>query len=540
MKTHNLVQNTPAWLAHRAPPLRNASDSPNVMGEGYVSRSEFMREWVTGIRAEIDAATQALFDDGHRSERLALPLMEEIVGEALYPVTGTEGKYGASFDGLTIAENIGAEHKKLNNKIRACKTAADLPLKYRIQMEVQCLVSGAEKILFMATNWDGNNQLIEEVHFWYEPDLKFRAEIDAAWNQFEEDAKTFVPPEVIPAAVAAPIIALPTVSIKVEGSVALISNLAVFGRELTAFIAKIPEKPETDQQFADCKAACGALKEAQEALDAAEAHALGQVASFDEMKRTKAVLFNLARDTRLALEKLVVARERKIKEEIVAGGRSAFAAHIEGLNKRLGKNYMPVVPADFAGVIKNKRTITSLKDAVDTELSRAKISANSVADAIQINLATLTELSSDHKELFADTAQIVHKANDDLTVLIKSRIDAHKAAEQKKADELRAQIQREEEAKANAKAQAAIAAAATPAPPVAAAPAPIQQPAVQPAAIQPKPKAVATASGPRPSDTDIIKTLAERYRVTDSKALQWVCDMDIPAAIERLADQVAA
>ncbi|WP_242489352.1 MULTISPECIES: hypothetical protein [unclassified Pseudomonas] len=48
---------------------------------------------------------------------------------------------------------------------------------------------------------------------------------------------------------------------------------------------------------------------------------------------------------------------------------------------------MPAVAADFAGAMKNKRTIASLQDAVDTELAGAKIAASQTADAIRLNLA---------------------------------------------------------------------------------------------------------------------------------------------------------
>lgn len=557
MKTHNLIQGTPEWAAHRAAHF-NASDAPAMMGMSkYKKRSELLQELATGITAEVGADTQRRFDDGHTAEALARPLAEQIIGEELYPVVGSEGRLSASFDGLTIAENICFEHKSLNDDIRACKTAADLHPMYRIQMEQQLALSGAEKCLFMATKWNGD-ELVEKREFWYESDPKLRAEIVAGWAQFAEDLANYKPVEVIPAAVAAPITALPSVSIQVNGSVALVSNLALFEEKLQGFIEGIPKKPSTDQEFADCKAACNTLKEAQEALDAAEAHALGQVASFDEMKRTKAMLFNLARDTRLAVEKLVTAREKQIKEEVVAGGKTAFDEHIAGLNKRLGKPYMPAVPADFAGAIKNKRTIASLRDSVDTELSRAKIAANAIADSIQINLATLTELASDHKHLFADTAQIVLKANDDLTALVKSRIAEFKEAEQKRLDAERAKIRAEEEAKAKADADARVAAevkaaqtaapvaiqqpAATPVQPAltsqapavemtAAAPAPVGQTAV---AITPpaasKPSVKLTPSGPRPTDNDIIKTLATRYNVSELKVIGWLEAMNLPSA----------
>jgi hypothetical protein len=119
---------------------------------------------------------------------------------------------------------------------------------------------------------------------------------------------------------------------------------------------------------------------------------------------------------------------------------------------------MPAVAVDFAGAMKGKKTVTSLRDAVDTELARFKIEANAVADRIQINLGVLRELAGAHAFLFADTASIVLKAADDLTALVKMRIAEHEQAEAAKAEALRARIAEEERVKAEAAERARVAA----------------------------------------------------------------------------------
>jgi hypothetical protein len=132
-------------------------------------------------------------------------------------------------------------------------------------------------------------------------------------------------------------------------------------------------------------------------------------------------------------------------------GANAFANHIGGLNKRLGMA-MPPVAADFSGVMKGKKTVSSLRDAVDTELARAKIAANEVADKIQINLAILDAAS--HAFLFSDRAALVMKESEDLRLVVKVRIADHEAAEEKRIEAEREKIRVEEEAKATAKAKA--------------------------------------------------------------------------------------
>lgn len=450
MKIHELTQGSPEWLSYRRQHF-NASDAPAMMGcSPYKTRTELLHEMATGLNAEVDQATQRRFDNGHRFEALARPLAEEIIGDELYPVVGSEGRYSASFDGLTMMQDTAFEHKTLSNELREVldqhRHVSDLPKHYRVQMEQQCMVSGCERVLFMASKWDGET-LIEERHCWYYPDSALRSEIVAGWAQFEADLAAYVPRAAEPVAVAEPVESLPAVSVRMDGQLVVASNLPDFGAALRAFIERIPAKPSTDQEFADAEAACKALKKAEEALENAETSALAQMADVEAMRRMVADLRNLARSTRLAREKDVAARKEQIRLEIVQEGQKALVDHVAALNARLGKPYMPTVAADFAGAIKGKRTVDSLRDASATELARAKIEASAIADRIQANLTTLRELARNHAFLFADTSAIVLKANDDLTALVKSRIAEHEAAEAKRLEAERERIRAEESAK---------------------------------------------------------------------------------------------
>jgi len=447
MNTHdNLIQGSAEWLAHRRSHF-NASDAPAMMGcSPYKTRTQLLHEMHTGLVPEVDAATQRRFDDGHRFEALARPLAEAIIGEDLFPVVGTEGKLSASFDGLTMGEDTAFEHKTLNAELRTCMrdegNGYDLPKQYQIQMEQQLMVSGAGRVLFMATKWDGET-LSEKRHCWYASDPKLRAEIVQGWAQFETDLAAYVPAETVAPVIAAPVESLPAVSVRMNGSLAVVSNLDLFGTALRRYVDKIDMKPSTDQAFADAEAAVKTLGNAEDALEQAEAAALAQTASVEEMRRTVADYVALARTTRLMLEKVVKARKEQIRVEIVQDGTKALADHVAALNVRLGKPYMPPVTADFAMAIKGKRTIDSLRDAVDTTLAHAKMAASATADRMQVNLTLLRETAKDHAFLFADTAQIVLKANDDFATLVKSRIDAHKAAEAAKEEALREKLRQE-------------------------------------------------------------------------------------------------
>lgn len=447
MITHELIQGSNDWHQHRRSHW-NASDAPAMMGcSPYKTRTQLLHEMHTGLAPEVDAGTQRRFDDGHRFEALARPLAEAIIGDDLYPVTGSDGKLSASFDGLTMCETIGFEHKTLNAELRMCMEGEDetgrLPAQYVIQMEQQCMVSGAGRILFMASKWDGDT-LIEARNCWYTPDAELRADIIAGWAQFEIDLANYTPTEVVAEVVGRTPEILPALTITMRGEVSE-SNLAEFKQVALAAIRSVNRDLKTDQDFADSAKARKWCEDIETRVAAAKDHALGQTKTIDDLFRAMDEISVEARDVRLTLEKLEKARKESRRGEIVAGGIKALADHIAALNARIGKSYMPVTPCDFGGVIKGLRTFDSMQNAVDTALANAKISTSAIADRIQVNLTYLEEdVPQGHAFLFADLSSIVIKDTDDFHAIVDNRISAHKAKREKEEAEQRERIRKEE------------------------------------------------------------------------------------------------
>jgi hypothetical protein len=137
----------------------------------------------------------------------------------------------------------------------------------------------------------------------------------------------------------------------------------------------------------------------------------------------------------------------------VTDGRSAMAEHLALLNGRIGRPLLPIVPVDFANAIKGKRTLDSMRDAVATELARAKIAASEIADRITINLRTI-DAHDEHAFLFADVATLALKDPEFVTMAVKNRIADHQAAQLARMEAERARIADEERIKAQAAAQA--------------------------------------------------------------------------------------
>lgn len=178
------------------------------------------------------------------------------------------------------------------------------------------------------------------------------------------------------------------------------------------------------------------LADGEKSLELVKKTAQSQAEPIDTLFRAIDDVHEMLRQKRLILEKLVKARKESIRTEIMQAGQSDLADYIKGLNKRLGRVLMPAIPADFAGAMRSKKTVDSLKNAVSTVLANAKIDADSAADRIEANLATLDELAKDFPALFPDIASIANKQQEDFTALVKTRIAEHKEAEAKRQAEV--------------------------------------------------------------------------------------------------------
>ena len=452
MEQHELTQGTPEWLAYRVT-HRNASDAPAMMGVSpYKTRNQLLREVHTGLAAEIDAHTQMRFDDGHRFEALARPRAEELVGESLYPVVGSLGTLSASFDGLTICDDVAWEHKTLNESLRAAirqqggNANEFLAPAYRIQMEQQLLVSGADRALFLATRWEGD-VLTEERYCWYTPDQQLRAEIVAGWEQFEIDLANYVPAAQAEKSVAEAIIALPALVANIRGEVTL-TNLPTFKEQAERFIAGIKTDLQDDQDFANAELTIKCCDAAEKDIERAKAAAIAQTASIDDLMRTVDLIKDQLRTKRLMLTKLVDRRKLEIKETILAEAKSAYADHVAALEAEIKPLRLAQAMPDFAGAMKNKRTLASLHDAVDTLLAGAKIATNTMAADYRAKQTWCREHAASYGFLFMDMASIIGKPMEDFQLVITTRIADHKRAEEAKAEAERARIREEERVKA--------------------------------------------------------------------------------------------
>ena len=433
MKTLELIQGSPEWHAHRSC-HKNASDAPAVLGEStYVTRSQLLQRSFSGVAGEVNSYTQKLFDDGHRFEALARPIAEEIIGEDLYPVTGSLGELSASFDGITMAEDIVFEHKTLNNTLKSVMvkgcTGADLPAQYQIQMEQQLYVSGAEKALFMASTFNSEDVLVEERHCWYKSDPVLRDKILKAWNQFDKDLANFKPSEPLKKTVTADaIMLLPTLAIQITGEVVK-SNLPAFKSAAIQYIKEIKTDLKTDEDFANAEATVKFLIKGEKELDLAKNNVISQTITIDEAYKTIDWVKDQMRDKRLLLEKLLIKEKYLIRENMVFKAKEILTDHLNALEGEVHPYRLSVSRADFVTAMKNKRTLSSLQDAVDSELARCKSDYDTLAKEYRDKLNWFNESAIDFAFIFHDMQTLLLKPLEDFQVFVKSRIDNHTSTE---------------------------------------------------------------------------------------------------------------
>jgi len=458
MQIHELIQGSPEWLAYRFEHY-NASEAAAMLGiSKTTTRTELMHMMHTGLGKEFsDWVQRNVLDYGHEVEAKVRPLVEALIGDDLYPVTCSEGKLSASLDGLTMDGEIAFECKQWNAEIAQQVAAGEMPEQHMPQCQQIMMITGAKKVVFAVGDGTRENLMVLEVF----PDEAWFKRIMQGWTQFAIDLAAYAPAVTEVKPVGRSPETLPALHIEVTGMVTA-SNLAEYKAHALAVFGGINRNLVTDQDFASAESTVKWCGDIETRLAAAKQHALSQTASIDELFRAIDEISAEARATRLELDKLVKNRKDSIRGEIVSDGRNALADHMAALTARIGEPLLPAVPVDFANAIKGKRTLDSMRDAVATELARAKIAANEMADRISFNLRIL-DAHKDFAFLFNDRASIVLKHPEDMQMLVTVRINEHKAKEAARLEVERARIEQQErlkaEAAAKARADAEIAAA---------------------------------------------------------------------------------
>lgn len=443
MIIHEEKQGSDEWLALRATHF-TASEAPMMMGASKnVTRNELLKMKATGTDKEIsDFVQKNIFDKGHEVEALARPIIEKWIDEDLFPVVGSIVINGmkvlASFDGLTMMDDIVFEHKQWNSEKATDIIKSDYQLmpEFYWQLEQQMLVSGADKAVWVMSDGTKENMVIVEY-----PSQKDRVEqLLAGWQQFAEDLENYENKEVIEA-VGKTVEELPALMIRINGEVTD-SNLEIYKSTALEFISNIKTDLQTDQDFADADKMVKFCKSSEQELEATKKQALAQTVTIDQMFKTVDFIKEELRQTRLKLEKLVKAKKADIRWKIVSTADDKLSDFINDIQVRWDNLYLPSLDRNFNGVVKGKKTIDSINNAVDTELARLMIEAKRIKVVYEENL-TYLEDKDDYNFLFNDLQQIIYRTYNEFVSCVDARIIQHQEKERIRLEAEKEKIQKE-------------------------------------------------------------------------------------------------
>ena len=441
----NARQGTDEWLLERAK-YHTASEAPIMMGVSKkATRADLLRLKVTGDEQEHSRwVKEVLFERGHEVEALARPIAEKIVGEELYPVTATDddGYLLASFDGITMLEDVIWECKQWNEAKATQVRDGDCPEEDYWQVVQQLSVSGAERCLYMVS--DGTED--RTVYCWVEPNANDIEHVRACWQQFDKDLAEWKPAEPTKHVDGDTPEDLPVLRVQVTGSVTA-SNLDEYRERALAIFRGINTDLQTDQDFATAETTVKWCKGVEQKIEQAKEATLAQTADIDQVMRTLDELREECRKTRLGLEKSVKSEKEQRRSEIAHAARQQLQSHIDEINAGLGKVQLPEIPCDIAGAMKGKKTIDSLRAAADQAVADAKIEASRIGQKMQSGLAVIREEAAGYEGLFRDAQSLVQKDAEDLRAVIRDRIREQQEAE---AERERQRKEREERLAAEA------------------------------------------------------------------------------------------
>jgi predicted phage-related endonuclease len=434
MKELKLVQGSPEWLEVRLTHCC-ASEAPMMMGDSkHVSRNELLRH-KKGWSTTVTDFQQSIFDKGHKSEELARGILEDDEATFFAPVVYSETVIGmdllASLDGINEWGTEIFEHKLWNDILAENVNNNILPSSHYWQLEHQLLVTGAHHVIFVVSDGTEAKRAVMK----YRSIPARRTKLITGWKQFLKDLAVFeieAKAEVVEAEAAT----LPAITFLVTGT-EIVTNISTCLTQVKALAeVEMNRTLETDFDFANKDLLNKDVKKARAKLKLAVESVRGEFVSYSEFE-------DIAKQLDSVLQKMQSDGERKVKAakiEVKANIYNIAIKKLNGLhdkaelfiwedNFNIGRTLLNGITSDFEGVMKNKRNIESLQNAVDTELARVEILINERVEMVEPNVKYFKEHIGKYEHLFNFPA-ICSTTHEAFVAIFNSRISKQKDAEE--------------------------------------------------------------------------------------------------------------
>ena len=355
----------------------------------------------------------------------------------------------ASFDGLTVDHITAWEHKDWNLTLAENVRNSVLEPMYYWQLEHQLLVSGSRHCIFTVS--DGTTDNRETMEYFSLPQR--REKLIAGWKQFEKDLVQHELKAKQETVTANKTETFPVITFDVKGTEITTNITECLELVKSRSEIEINRTLETDQDFADKDAFNKATKKARSDLKTLAQDVQNKFVSYSEFAAHAKEIDAVLQKMQSHGEKQVKTAKEEKKSKIKANAIAQLKTFFSELSSKI-QNIQIHIDVDFDVVMKNKRTIESLQNSVDTELSRVKVEACMISDTVSNNLDLLAKLASEYQFLFNDYQSLVFADESAFEAIIKVRISEHKEAETKRLEHEREQIRIDEERKAKAKLEA--------------------------------------------------------------------------------------
>jgi hypothetical protein len=220
---------------------------------------------------------------------------------------------------------------------------------------------------------------------------------------------------------------------------------------------------ETDQDFADKEKQVKAVKAARKHLKETSEEVKGEFVSFAEFSSLAAEMDSVLQKLQSHGEKAVKDAKAQKKREIEQYAEEALAEYIGLTNVKIKplriERIIDIIP-DWGAAMKNKRTLESLQNAVDEELSRVQVGIKQTFKLVWENLEYFNS-QKDYHFLFNDLERIVNQQPEGFKALAQQRIADYEAEQKEKREREErerkereeAEVKRMEEAEARRKEQ---------------------------------------------------------------------------------------
>lgn len=429
--------NSDEWAVERAK-YDTASEAGSMMGKNKSNpRNKLLHQKATGTPQEFTQwVKDNLFANGHGVEKLALPYAEKIIGTDLYSMCFVSDEYPnllATADGYSKKLNVVWECKQWNEE-KVSQVLLDRVPEVDYWQCVQLLVvTRADRLLYMVSK-DGTPE--NTVYCWFDLSENETAEdaLIRGWAQFNKDRENYVAPDVVVEVIGAQVSELPAINYTInKQTLTLTSNLNVFKEAADKLLAEAKKELHTDQDFADREEMNKKLRNAEQKLKVLREQVIAEIEDVDKFQREISEILETVRQGAIIGEKQVTQRKQVIKGEMRDKASRELGIYIAAANAKIVPAEIPRITSDFEGVMKNKRNLDSIKDALDTHLAALKIEVDKCEEKITANLAIMRDkVPEELRIIFRDVKDLVLKDSADLLLVINSRI-----AEFKRAEELR-------------------------------------------------------------------------------------------------------